>query len=83
MELGLVLTGVNGSAVGSSTDTYSTINNLAEFQTVVDVFDSLGAKHSLTIFFFRDAASGYTARAYASSDDVDTESLSNSGYLVK
>lgn len=53
------------------TDEYSDLNTIAEFQTVVDVFDSLGAKHTLTLFFFHTASNQYTVRAYADSTEVD------------
>jgi flagellar hook protein FlgE len=58
---------------GASTGVdFSDINEIAEYSTVVDVFDSLGAKHSVTIFFNKTAANTWQARAYAPSEDLTT-----------
>ena len=54
-----------------STTTYADLNAVAEFSTVVDVFDSLGGAHTVTVFFFHTASNQYTARAYVNSDEVD------------
>lgn len=51
--------------------TYSQLNTAAEFSTVVDVFDSLGGQHTVTVFFFKTATNQYVGRAYVNSDDVD------------
>ena len=61
-------------AAANGTGDYAALNAEAEFQTVVDVFDSLGAKHTLTLFFYSNSATTnqYLVRAYADSADVDT-----------
>jgi flagellar hook protein FlgE len=51
--------------------TYAQLSDQAEFSTVVRVFDSLGAAHNVTFFFFRSDDSEYTARAYVNSEEVD------------
>ncbi len=58
-----------GSAL--TTTTYTDLSNASEFQTVVDVFDSLGAKHTLTTFFYHTGTNEWTARAYVDSGDVE------------
>ncbi len=54
-------------AAGSS---FSTLFNEAEYFTNVDVFDSLGAQHSLTFFFFHTDDGEWTAQAYVNGEDV-------------
>jgi flagellar hook protein FlgE len=58
-----------GSA--SVATTYTDLNNAAEFSTVVQVFDSLGAKHTMTMFFFHTAPNTYIARAYVNSEECE------------
>jgi flagellar hook protein FlgE len=55
-----------------ATSGYTALNNAAAFSTVVDVFDALGAQHTLTTFFFKDAstANHYIARVYADASEV-------------
>ena len=53
--------------------TFTALNNLAAFSTVVDVFDSLGQAHTMTTFFFHTGVNQYTARAYVDSGDVDPQ----------
>lgn len=68
------LVGASGSAV-----TYTDLNNAAAFSTVVDIFDSLGAPHTMTFFFYKVSSitgigavtNTYQARAYVDSGDVD------------
>ncbi len=63
---------VDVAGVGTaSTTTYADLNAAAEYSTSVDVFDTLGGSHTVTVFFFRTGASEYTARAYVNSEDVD------------
>lgn len=61
------------SAAGAvvSTTTYATLAENAAYSTVVDVFDSLGAKHTVTAFFFHSDPGEYTVRLYVNSEDVD------------
>jgi flagellar hook protein FlgE len=47
------------------------LNAAAAYSTVVDMFDSLGAKHSVTCFFFKTGQNQYTVRGYVKSDEVD------------
>lgn len=53
------------------TVTYTDLNNFAEYSTVVDVYDSLGDKHSTTFFFYHTGVNEYTVRAYVNNEDVD------------
>ena len=55
-----------------STTTYADLNEVSEFSTVVEIFDSLGAAHTVTTFFFHTDSGEYVARAYVNSEDVDT-----------
>lgn len=61
----------SGAAVNGAT--FSDLSNTpAEYSTVVDVYDTLGAKHTLTLFFFHTDSNEYSVRAYVKSDDTDT-----------
>ena len=61
------------SPVGTttSTTTYAELNALADFSNTVQIFDSLGAKHSLTFFFFHTSPTQYVVRGYVNSEEVD------------
>ena len=63
---------VAGSAPSLGT-TYSDLNNSADFSTVVQVFDSLGAPHNVTFYFFKDSttANSWAVRGYVNSEEVD------------
>ena len=58
-------------AAPASTTTYADLNAVAAFSTVVEVFDSLGASHPITYFFFHTGTNQYTVRGYVNSEDVD------------
>lgn len=58
-----------GSA--STAVAWSDLNSVAEFSTVVEIFDALGEKHTMTFFFFRTATDEYTVNAYVDSEDVE------------
>ena len=61
--------------------TYADINGFAEYSTVIDVFDSLGESHPVSLMFFHTGANEFTVRAYVNNEDVDpTASLTVSGY---
>ena len=61
--------------------TYADLNAFAEYSTVIDVYDSLGESHQVSVMFFHTGASEYTVRAYVNNEDVDpTASLTVSGY---
>lgn len=62
-----------GTAV-PPTVTYSDLRAVASYSTVVDVFDSLGEAHTLTMYFYKtsDTAPQFTVRAYANNEDIDT-----------
>jgi len=70
-----------GTGTGTAV-TYTNLGDAAEFQTVVDVFDSLGAKHNVTVFFFRTGATApqYTVNAYVNSEDVDPGASPTAGF---
>ncbi len=61
------------SPVGTttSTTTYAELNAVADFSNTVQIFDSLGAKHSLTFFFFHTSPTQYVVRGYVNSEEVD------------
>jgi flagellar hook protein FlgE len=69
----LIDTGLAGVAPFTGADTYSDLstNPAAALQTVVDVFDSLGAKHTMTLFFYHTDSNEYSVRAYVNSTEVD------------
>jgi flagellar hook protein FlgE len=61
--------------------TYADLNKFAEYSTVIDVFDSLGESHLVSLMFFHTGANEYTVRAYVNNEDVDpTASLTVTGY---
>ncbi len=62
-----------GTAV-PPTVTYSDLRAVSSYSTVVDIFDSLGKAHTLTLYFFKtsDTAPQFTVRAYANNEDIDT-----------
>ena len=70
---------VAGSAGAQSATTYANLNAAAEFSTTVDVFDSLGAGHTVTFFYFHTAANTYVVRGYVNSEDVDAAAGPPSG----
>ncbi len=51
--------------------TYSDLNAAAAFSTVVEVFDTLGAQHTLTFFFYKVSSGNWTARGYVNSEDIN------------
>lgn len=55
----------------TETVTYADLNEAAQFSTVVQVFDSLGAQHNITMFFYKTGAGAWTVQAIAPSEDVD------------
>jgi hypothetical protein len=68
--LGATPAGADGTA---NTTSFDDLSNAAAFQTVVDVIDSLGDTHTITIYFFKDddLANSWVASGYVESDDVD------------
>ena len=54
------------------TVTYADLNAFAAYSTVVDVFDSLGEKHTVSLFFYHTDINEYTVRGYVNNEDVDT-----------
>lgn len=62
--------GTDGTA---NTLTFADLSDAAAFQTALDVVDSLGEAHTVTVFFFKNQASAnsWTAAAYVNSEDVD------------
>ena len=53
------------------TVTYSDLNSLAAYSTVVDVFDTLGEKHTISMFFYHTDTNEYTVRGYVNNEEVD------------
>lgn len=54
------------------TTTYGDLNAFAAYSSVVDVFDSLGEKHTISLFFYHTDTNEYTVRAYVNNEEVDT-----------
>ncbi len=54
------------------TVTYSDLNSFAAYSTVVDVFDTLGEKHTISMFFYHTDTNEYTVRGYVNNEEVDT-----------
>ena len=57
-----------------SITTYSELAAEAAFSTVITVFDSLGAAHTVTTYFYHtaeDSSRTYYARSYVNSEEVD------------
>ena len=53
------------------TVTYSDLNSFAAYSTVVDVFDTLGQKHTISMFFSHTDTNEYTVRGYVNNEEVD------------
>ncbi len=53
------------------TVTYSNLNNFAAYSSVVDVFDTLGEKHTVSLFFYHTDTNEYTVRGYVNNEEVD------------
>ena len=51
--------------------TYADLNAFAEYSTVIDVYDSLGENHSVSLMFFHTGNNEYTVRSYVNNEDVD------------
>jgi flagellar hook protein FlgE len=70
-----VMAGDNPAAAkytsGEASTTYVDLNAEAAFSTVAQVFDSLGASHTVTFFAWKTAQNEYTVRGYVNSEDVD------------
>lgn len=69
------------TAVPPGTPTFSELSNAATFTTFVDMFDSLGAQHTATVFFFHTGAGTWTANAYVDGGEV-TGGTAGSPFLV-
>ena len=72
---GILQDGGSGTGLGAPRTTFTDLNNEAEFSTVVDVFDSLGAAHTLTTFFYHTGPNAWEAHAYVTSEDVDATNV--------
>jgi flagellar hook protein FlgE len=51
--------------------TYADLNAFAEYSTVIEVYDSLGENHSVSLMFFHTGNNEYTVRSYVNNEDVD------------
>lgn len=52
------------------TTSFAALNAAAKFSTSVDVFDSLGASHSVTTYFFHTGSNAWSASAYVDAGEV-------------
>lgn len=66
-------------ALPGSPSTFSEIARLSQLQTVVDVFDDLGASHTLSVYFFRISSDEVLVRVYTTGGEVNpsTDSLNS------
>ncbi len=53
--------------------TYADLNAAAQFSTVVQTYDSLGAAHNVTFYYFKDdsTTNSWQVRGYVNSEEVD------------
>lgn len=58
------------AGIPANPTTFNALNTAAQFSTFFDVFDSLGAKHTVTTYFFKTAANTWTANGYVDAGDV-------------
>ena len=49
---------------------FADLNNAAAFSTFVDVFDSLGGSHTVTVYFFHTGSNQWQVNAYVDAGDV-------------
>jgi flagellar hook protein FlgE len=71
----------DGSLYATDTITYADLNDIADFSSVVQVFDSLGAQHDVTFFFFHTGSNAWQVRGYVKSEEVDAGTgTPNTGY---
>ena len=63
--------GVSVAPAVASTTTYAQLNSLAAFTNTVSVFDTLGAPHEVTLYFFKTGPNAFNVRGYVNSEDVD------------
>jgi flagellar hook protein FlgE len=61
------------------TVTYADLNEYSAYSSVVDVFDSLGENHQVSLFFFHTDTNEYLVRAYVNNEEVDATGTST-GY---
>lgn len=54
----------------STNPTWTDVTGAATFSTYVDVYDSLGESHTVSIMFYKTGAGDWTVNAYADGNDV-------------
>ena len=70
-----VFSGVPAPGSASTATSFADLTAISEgrgYSTTFDVFDSLGAKHTLTTFFLHTGSNQYRAYTYARSEEVET-----------
>lgn len=58
------------ATVPTNPDRFQTLNSTSQFSSFTDVYDSLGNRHTLSMFFFHTSESGWTAQVYTDGEDV-------------
>jgi flagellar hook protein FlgE len=58
------------TTVPTNPASFSVLSTNASFSTFVDVFDSLGASHSISVYFFKTGSGSFTAQAFADGADI-------------
>lgn len=58
------------TAVPGGTPTFQQLADAATFSTFVDVFDTLGAKHTVTVYFFHTTSTDWAVRAYVDGGEI-------------
>ena len=76
---------VNLSSIPSTTGTpptttYEDLSAVATYYTTVEIYDSLGASHTLYIMFFHTGANSYTSRLYINNEETDVLPVTASGF---
>jgi flagellar hook protein FlgE len=70
---------INAGAAAPATEpyTFAQLTNLSQFSTVVEVFDTLGASHNVSLYFFNQGAGAWQVQAYTTSEDVAPNDVTN------
>ena len=79
---------IPATAETGGTASYADLTQAAAFQTVVDVFDALGASHTVTAYFFKTQDgtstqdSEYTVKLYVDANEVEGTGADGKPYCV-
>jgi len=68
-----------GASTADGSVTYALLNEMAEFRSTIEVFDSLGQSHSVNMFFFKTGTNQFTAQAYVNAEEVGNSASGSDG----